>query len=107
MIIDLSNNAKNILEQSIEDKDSKFLAIKMVKYDCNGAVLSMSLTSNNDGLEIFEQDGFKFLMSDEEAEMFDRISVDYESEGLSQGFIVNPVETKLDACFPSELEDVE
>lgn len=84
MIIELSNSAKDILEQSIEDKDSKFLAIKMVKYDCNGAVLSMSLTSNNDGQEVFEQDGFKFIMNGEEAEMFDRISVNYESEGLSQ-----------------------
>lgn len=107
MILELTENAKNILEQSIEDKDSKFLFIKMVKYDCNGPVLSMSLSSKIDDNVVIEAEGYKFTMSEEEISLFDRIKVDYETEGLSQGFRVTPLESKLNACFITEEEDEE
>lgn len=107
MILELTQNAKEILEQSIEDKDSKFLSIKMVKYDCNGPVLSLSLSSKVDDNVVIEADGYKFLMSEEELTLFDRIKVDYSKEGLSQGFKVTPLESKLNACFDTEEVNVD
>lgn len=104
VILELTENAKNILEQSIEDKDSKFLFIKMVKYDCHGPVLSMSLTSKIDDNVVIKSEGYNFLMSEEELTLFDRIKVDYETEGLSQGFKVTPIESSLNACFITDEE---
>lgn len=104
MKLEVSQKAKDHLDNNNFDKENKFLLINMVKYDCNGATLSMKVTKETDDEKnLYVLDGYKFIMGKKESELFNVISVDYIESGLSQGFSVKSESNLLGQCFVADL----
>ncbi|MDO5718301.1 MAG: iron-sulfur cluster biosynthesis family protein [Tissierellia bacterium] len=98
MKIELTKSAREAIDESI-DKNSKFLLINLVKYDCHGAVLSMTVSDDIGSNNLYEIDGYKFIMDKEESEMFKEINIDYKSQGLNEGFAISYKDSSLGQCF--------
>lgn len=101
MNIELSQKAREIFQKEAKEKE-KFVLINMVKYDCNGPVLSVSLKRDSKGYDIIEHEGINFLIDNEEKKMFSGVAIDYESDGLNEGFIVRPLDNLMGMCFVKE-----
>ncbi|MDO5689580.1 MAG: iron-sulfur cluster biosynthesis family protein [Tissierellia bacterium] len=99
MQINISNKARKMLEESLEGRPDKLLKLKMVKYDCHGPVIALSLTGQDEAQAVVEAEGFRFSVDPEEEKLFEQISIDYEDAGIDEGFQVRAESSSLGKCF--------
>lgn len=99
MNIEITELALSKLEELAIKENEKKLQISMVKYDCNGPLLSMSIAGKNeDALFEVTANGYRFVVKDDLQELFPNLRIDYE-EGLNEGFVVRHQDALLESCY--------
>lgn len=99
MKITIKERAKDKMLSILENKRDIFFKISLVRYDCNGPVLSMVTSSNPNSEKAIEMSGFKFIMREEEEKMFNEVEIDYLAKGLREGFEIKPTNTLFKSCY--------
>lgn len=105
MKIEITPLAKDRLEKANFDKENRYLLVSLVNMSCSGIALSLTASDGIDDAECYELEGNRILIKKDEADLFEEITIDYEPDGLQEGFTVTPGKSKIQGCFVAELAE--
>ena len=91
MNVDLTQNAIDMLEKLVVNKETEPLRLFVAGYGWGGPTFGLTQDELKEGDLEIEEEGFRFVFEDTLADVYSGFKVDYMDGLFRKGFIVSPL----------------
>ncbi|QQK07980.1 iron-sulfur cluster biosynthesis family protein [Miniphocaeibacter halophilus] len=88
MKINITNTAKENLDKILEASGKEYFKLVPGSRSCCDIIFTLVASDKSENDKMYENDKYKFLIEEDLDGIYDKIDVDYITEGFTKGFSI-------------------